>query len=381
MSKRLTNEIVDKRIAGRPIKRLGEYINKNKKIPFQCLIESCSNIWSPIVADVLYNDAGCPKCGGSKKLTNETVDARLYSLNIKRLSNYINNKTKTPLQCLKENCNHIWSPTISSVLNAGRGCPKCGGNTKLSNEIIDARLLETGRAIKRLGNYIGIDTKINFECLISECGFIWLATPYNVTGKKSTGCPKCSNRLPLTNEKIDDRLRDTNIKRIGDCQGTHTKIKFECLIDGCNFVWLAQPANILVKDYGTGCPNCTIHKNEKIVKKYLMSNMEIECQKDIRQIKDTESRKILVDFFIINSNTIVEYNGRQHYRPVCFGGISKKQAKENFIKQQARDIYLQSFCKQNNINLIWIDGREYTNTKLEKYLIETIIPQLQNNKI
>jgi very-short-patch-repair endonuclease len=84
-----------------------------------------------------------------------------------------------------------------------------------------------------------------------------------------------------------------------------------------------------------------------------------------------------VDFYFPDKNIIIEYNGHQHYQPVRFGGISLESAEINFIRQQYRDKYLQNFCDQNNITLIWIDGRTYTYKKLESYIIETIIPLLK----
>jgi very-short-patch-repair endonuclease len=87
---------------------------------------------------------------------------------------------------------------------------------------------------------------------------------------------------------------------------------------------------------------------------------------------------LFVDFYVKDKNIIIEYNGDQHYEPVCFGGISVKESKQNFIKQQERDKYIEQFCINNSIKLIWIDGRKYKDNKLKKYLIEEIIPLLKD---
>ena len=69
---------------------------------------------------------------------------------------------------------------------------------KLLTEIdVDNRL--EGRNLQRLGKYSGSSTKIAFKCLID--GYEWLARPSDIFS--GMNCPKCSNRIPLTNELFD----------------------------------------------------------------------------------------------------------------------------------------------------------------------------------
>lgn len=57
--------------------------------------------------------------------------------------------------------------------------------------------------------------------------------------------------------------------------------------------------------------------------------------------------KIYVDFYIPDLNTIIEYNGIQHYVPIeHFGG------KLAFNSQKKRDDYLRQYCLKNKIRLI-----------------------------
>ena len=57
--------------------------------------------------------------------------------------------------------------------------------------------------------------------------------------------------------------------------------------------------------------------------------------------------------------------------------MSKDKADAAFMKQVDRDKYLQEFCNTHNINLMIIDGRKYTDIKLEKYMVDNIIPLLK----
>jgi very-short-patch-repair endonuclease len=122
----------------------------------------------------------------------------------------------------------------------------------------------------------------------------------------------------------------------------------------------------------SGCPACK-HKNEKIIFNILKeNNIEFTYHKDIRKLNKNETRKCYVDFYISKHNLIIEYNGRQHYQLVNFGGISREKAELNFVKQQSRDTYIRNFCQINKINLLEIDGRIYANDILYKYIIDLI---------
>src|ERR1019366_3755639 len=151
------------------------------------------------------------------------------------------------------------------------------------------------------------------------------------------------------------------------------KIDFQCLEAGCYYIWSAAPDTIL--NGKTGCPNCSFAKNETLsYHTFQFNGIDVERHKNIRTIVVGETRDLRVDFYY--NNTIIEYNGRQHYQPVQFGKQTIEQAKINFDKQVARDSYLEEVCKNNNIKLVWIDGRKYTDRKLEEYIIKEIIPHI-----
>ena len=194
-----------------------------------------------------------------------------------------------------------------------------------------------------------------------------------------TGCPKCAKVLPLTNETVDSKLENRNIKRLGNYVGIDIPIYFQCLLCdyGSNFEWKTSPNNILNGE--KGCPNCKLGKNEKLVQSILEENMIVfERQKYLKDIANID-RRFHVDFYLPQHNTVIEYNGQQHYEMVCFGNMSKEQAQVRFRQQQDRDTFVQQFCIDNNIKLIWIDGRKYTNSKLRKYVINEVMPILTSN--
>lgn len=124
---------------------------------------------------------------------------------------------------------------------------------RYTNETFD---LKNTSKYKRIGNYEGSKTKIDFIC--PDCNTIWKATPGNVL--KGSGCFKCSYKtrastIPISNYEFDAKLKALNIAyvRVEPYIGTMHKILFSCNI--CSSTWKVMPNTIL---NGHGCPNCAI---------------------------------------------------------------------------------------------------------------------------
>lgn len=74
--------------------------------------------------------------------------------------------------------------------------------------------------------------------------------------------------------------------------------------------------------------------------------------------------KLPFDFYIPSLNTIIEYDGEQHYKIIKkFGGFDR------FVNNKIRDVVKTKYCQDNNINLIRIPYWDYNN-------IENILSQL-----
>lgn len=125
------------------------------------------------------------------------------------------------------------------------------------------------------------------------------------------------------------------------------------------------------------------NKSISLIGEYFSSRKRAEfnclkCHFYLKNLNVKIQKKIFVDFFFPNHNLIVEYNGVQHYKPICFGGISIDKANQNLIKQQDRDAFLRNWCLNNNIELIEIDGRVVYGDKTSRFVIENILPKLGN---
>jgi hypothetical protein len=128
-SKKYNNKTFDEKNKNKKIKRLGDYKNNKIKIDFLCLI--CNRVWKASPVGIL-SGYGCPSCGKSEKLNNEIIDRRLKNKNIKRLEDYVNIKTKIKFECLVCNNIWESRPNclINTSKNTpfGQGCPACNGS-------------------------------------------------------------------------------------------------------------------------------------------------------------------------------------------------------------------------------------------------------------
>ena len=68
------------------------------KIRLGCDIDG--HVWNPRAGDVFYKNSNCPKCYKTNRgLKVEDVDDRLKNLNIKRISNFKDTKSKMLFLC------------------------------------------------------------------------------------------------------------------------------------------------------------------------------------------------------------------------------------------------------------------------------------------
>lgn len=280
----------------------------------------------------------------SNIITNEIVDKRLESKNIKRLSNYKNSKAKMRWKCLKDG--YEWDSPFTHIYQ-GRGCAKCAGVAKYTNATVDEVLRK--KNIKRLENYKNSYTKMWFQCLIDN--YKWKTRFTNISSN-NTGCPMCGRNIKHSNKSVDKSLIGRNIKRVGKYKNSTTTMGWKCLNKNCNHKWTTSYGNIMS---GSGCPECSAGKSERNVFNLIKKHIEYNYFEPHKPFY-FNNRKYIPDFYLESKNKriIIEYNGKQHYSPVKFYGITRNIAQQNFIKQKLRDKQLREYCRKNNIYLLEI---------------------------
>lgn len=300
----------------------------------------------------------------SRKKTHEEYVAELADINknITVLEEYINAKTPILHQCNLDG--YIWSISPNNALN-GTGCPMCAGNLKKTTEQYIEEVKNINQDIEVLGEYININTPTLHKCKID--GYTWMGEPANILNGK--GCPMCGNKRTsqLLRKAHDQYIKEVNernpsIEVIEQYIDAYTPILHKCKIDGCE--WMARPHNILHRN---GCPKCRESSGERIIRQWLESNkIQYIYQKTFSNCKDI---KILpFDFYLLEHNTCVEYDGEQHFEPVDFAGKGQQYAQEQLKKIQCHDSIKNQYCKDNNIRLLRIPYFKNIEEELNNFL-------------
>ena len=110
------------------IEIVGEY--NGSKNTIECVCKKCGYRWNPVAGRLINARAiGCPKCGGTLKITPEAFVSQMDRINpkIEILGEYINTDTK--IECRCKQCNYLWK-TTPHMLKQGHGCPRCSKKKK-----------------------------------------------------------------------------------------------------------------------------------------------------------------------------------------------------------------------------------------------------------
>lgn len=318
-----------------------EYSIVDKKYKWQC---KNGHIWNASYSSIL---AGfwCTKCnkGREKKHSIESCKKTARDKGGNCLSdNYINNMSKIKWQC-KEG--HIWFTSYNSILR-GSWCAECSGLKRYTIE--DCKKT----AKKRGGDCLSVEyknknTKYKWKC---SCGFIWRAT-YGAIKNSKHWCPECS--------KIKASIKKRKYT-IEDCKKTASKkggifLSEEYTIANLRYKWQCKNEHIWFTTYsdilkGTWCRKCkksdSQSKIEKLLKLMFSEKTESDCRGfDWLRNPDTNTN-LEVDIWIPKLKIAIEYDGEHHFKPICFGGMSKQKAVVNFKKQIMRDKLKDTLMKE-----------------------------------
>jgi len=198
--------------------------------------------------------------------------------------------------------------------------------------------------------YNGTHEKVCIIC--PKHGEFW-QTPHNHL-LRNGGCIQCQHEnQTYTQNEIIDKFKQKHGGRYDyskvEYKGISNKVCIICPKHG--EFWQTPCAHLL----GCGCSLCyKISKIEKEVKKLLdILNIEYSYQKKFSWLGQQT-----LDFYLPDSNIAIECQGRQHFEPVRFGGISIEKSIDRFNKQTIRDKNKYTLCKEHNVKLLY-----YSNVK------------------
>lgn len=126
---RHTEDEIIARINSRPnikfVRWSAAYRNNKSRVVVCCIVDGFE--WTVSASSLINGGYGCPQCAGQRRWTAEERIAQINALSsiefVRWARAYKGAESKAVCRCAA--CGYEWAPAIASVINAGRGCPKC----------------------------------------------------------------------------------------------------------------------------------------------------------------------------------------------------------------------------------------------------------------
>jgi hypothetical protein len=288
---------------------------------------------------------------------NEHFDIILKFQEIFPLYNYSNVKyknyhTKVDIICP---IHGLFKQSPKAIINHKNGCVHCTKKITILNFKDKSNNIHDNKYDYSKVEFISSTIKVDIICPIH--GLFKQKMTNHI--HYNQGCPKCSSThksninlfIKRGNIIHNNKYDYSNVLYINST----TKVDIICPIHG---LFKQMPQSHINKK--TGCPECNESKGEKIINNFLIDNNIIfKSQKKFKDCKNKNS--LPFDFYLIDYNILIEYDGIQHFQPVeYFGG------ELNFKIIQQNDLIKNNYCKDKNIKLIRIPYNCELNYKLEE---------------
>jgi DNA-directed RNA polymerase subunit RPC12/RpoP len=237
----------------------------------------------------------------------------------------------------------------------GQRCPKCAWA-----RIATARSLTVKQAEKKYSDFAkgqkwrGSSGKYQFNC------------PHHGVYKQQfcshyrSGCRKCGyerhgKSMSLTITQAERKCPDMVKGQVW--RGTAAKYDFRCPVHGIYRQAFNQHQS------GKGCNECAESKGERRITRFLKdSNLSFERQRRFGSCRNFFP--LPFDFHLVESCVLIEFHGKQHYKPVeWFGG------RKTLREIQHRDTIKRRWARRNGYKLIVVP---FTVKNIEEYLTKRL---------
>lgn len=229
----------------------------------------------------------------------------------------------------------------------GKRCKKCNNKSKAFDFEYVKNYLHEYNILLLDDEYYNQRQKLNLKC--TKCDATFMATFHNI---KNNGaeikCPNC--REKNKQEKLKNNLLQIGVTPLETIMNQNQDIQIICKHNHR----FHSTYNKLLERNGT-CPICSTSKGEGIIADYLMQH-NILFEREFKFDDCCYKYRLKFDFYLPTLNSVIEYNGIQHYEPVKhFGG------EDAFKIRQIKDNIKKEYCNLNNINILVIPYWEYDN--------------------
>ncbi len=230
-------------------------------------------------------------------------------------------------------------------------CPKCSGRNISQDEfIIDSNEIHDHKYDYSLVEYKNKKSSVKIICPIH--GIFEQNTYLHLKGH---GCPHCAGCAKSNTKEFIKKSNKIHKNKydysLVDYKNAKTKVKIICPKHGI----FEQTPNKHLR--GNGCLLCKESKSEDIIKREL-DTRKIKYEKQKIFTNCRFKRPLKFDFFIIDSNSCIEFDGEQHFEKFRF-----EKNENNLEIRKKRDQIKNIYCKENSIKLFRI---KYTDNIVEK---------------
>lgn len=233
---------------------------------------------------------------------------------------------------------------------------------KINDSIIEKKNREFKYDISFLGfvdnKWKGINTKLILKC--NKHNIIWKSTSYNgFVNSGNIGCSLCKKEKRVIDSTLSPEEAFSTVKEYNrnnlifdKILQTYTsfreKVIITCPIHGDFEI---NYNTLLINPTSGKCPICNGYSGEILCKLELNKyNINILTQKRLY----INNQLVIVDFYIPELNTVIEYDGEQHIHWIKYF----QPTYQDFINQVNRDRCLEQYCKENNICLLRIPYKD-----------------------
>lgn len=277
---------------------------------------------------------------------------------------YVKNKNHF-WEC-KCDCGNIKCISTSSLNRGTRSCGCYQKETAKNVKYVNLVGKKFGRLIVKKALGSNKYNQIIWECKC-QCGNTAQVTSRSLNSgySKSCGCLRREGccRIDLTGRHFGKLV-------VVEYAGTkNKKVMWKCLCE-CGLETVVRAAHLTSgSTISCGCitslGNRTIHQ--------VLTRLNIDHEMEYRFDDCRNKQPLPFDCYIPSVRMVIEFQGRQHYKPMEIGQFGVKtieQAQKQFEKQIKHDQIKKQYCQDNNIQLVVISYWDYH--RIEDILKETL---------
>lgn len=361
-------EVLDK--LGKDYTVTGTYTgNKN---PIEIVHNVCKTHYFTAPINILYKGWKCKNCYGVP-LTTERFQKKLDSIFGKNEYTVVGTYTGVHHKVMVRHnkCNRTWEANPQTLLR-GCQCKMCvakmvGKEQSRSTDEFKSILKEKrGTDYVLESEYVNSLTKVKVKHLPCNNEY-WIRPDSLLRGSSCTFClaKRCSTSYLKTTAQYSKEVKSLTrgeYQLISEYKGVNEYVTIKHNI--CGNTYQVYP---YLFNRGRRCPKCSsMPTGEMIIENFLIkNNIKYTCQVKFKDCLDIN--QLSYDFLLVDFNTLIEYQGVQHYKPIdLFGG------KSSFITQIRHDCIKKKYARDNGYILFEISYKRSSpqaiNKALETYL-------------